>query len=129
MRKLRKCPLFVSLMMVVFFSALIGIFVGSWLLVVSQFFYSSSKVITASEKHAGVKMFGLADVDFINFALMIIGVLVIVLSVVLLWTAAEIYLLVLEKGQLLTCTEKYKNRIEREWSAAAMFQRGITRNN
>ena len=126
MKPFRRCPLLTSLMLLIFFSAAIGSIVGSWLVVNSQFFYSASKAISASEKYAGVKMGDLDDTSFVHIAQMIIGILVIVLSVVLLWASAEIYLLVLVKGQLLSCTESYKNQIEEDWSTASMWQRGFT---
>ena len=129
MGKFLRCPLFTSLMVLVFLASIIGLFVGGWLIVDSFFFYSSSKAVTASQKHAGLKMTEastLDDVDLIYLALTIIGILVIILSFVLLWSALEIFMLICGDGSKSTCIKSFKRQIEDDWSNAAKAQRGIT---
>lgn len=124
----RRCPLFTCLMVLLIISSITGFFVGGWIIFDSLFFYSSSKAVTESEKHTGLKMADggtLADVDFIYYTLTIIGIVVILLSVVMLWLAFEIFLLV-KKSNKEAQTGNYKRQIDDEWSAASKWQRGIT---
>jgi hypothetical protein len=109
-------------------ASVVNFLVGGWFLFTSLFFFGSSKAIAASEKHAGVEMADnatLRDIDFIYYTLTIIGILAILLSIVMLWLACEIFVLV-KKSHKEGCAGNYKTQIDDEWSAAAKWQRGIT---
>lgn len=128
MEHFRRCPLFTCLMVLLIIASIVGFLVGGWLIFTSLFFFSSSKAVTASEQHAGVKMADsgtLDDINFIYIALTVIGILAILLSVVMLWLASEIFVLV-NKSSKEGFARNYKDQIEGEWSAAAKWQRGIT---
>ena len=129
MGRFLSCPLFTSLMVLLILGSIVGFLVGGWLLVVSQFFYSSSMAVTATKNHAGIKMANGSthgDIDLIYYTLVIIGILVIFLSFVLLWIASEIFLLVSRGGYKTNWIRDYKRQIEDNWSTAALFQRRIT---
>ena len=129
MGKFLRCPLFASLMVLVFLASIVGFLVGGWLIVHSQFFYSSSMAATAAKKHAGINMTRnntLEDIDLIHLSLMIIGILVIIVSFVLLWIALEILLLIIGSYCKANWIRSYQRQIEDDWSTAAKSQRGIT---
>ena len=95
----------------------------------SQFFYSSSMATAATKKHAGIKMTQnntLEDIDLIHLSLVIIGILAIIISCVLLWSALEIVLLIARSNCKAAWIRNYKRQIEDDWSTAAKSQRGIT---
>ena len=129
MARFQRCPLFASLMVLLIFAATVGFLAGGWLIVHSQFFYSSSMAATAAKKHSGIKMTENTthqDIDLVHLSLVIIGILVIILSFVLLWSALEIFLLIIWSDCKATWIRNYKRKIEDNWSTAAKSQRGIT---
>ena len=113
----RSRPLFTTLMWFNLVAGLLAIGIGCWLVLASQFSYSSSIAAEAISKYVNFEMPHKEQIWLVNHAylfLLIIGILTITVGFFMLWNAADIFLLITNVGKNIPVIRDYKKHVKEE---------------
>ena len=100
-----------------FLGSIVAFIIGSWMLVTSEFMFSTSVAASAIKKFVKLESINpnqISDVHYSYLVLLIVGIFTLIVGFLLLWNAIDIFILMTKSGEKMSCLHPYREYLEKE---------------